>query len=715
MDFLQDPFGGKTLFSLKEGRSILPWVGGKGKGVILLYERGFPVPETLFYIPSGRKEPFPLKGVEKILGRGPFFVRSSFLYEDEVSTSFAGLFRTVPHVPLEELPSAVEEVLRSYEGVSSTYSNRSSIGSVLIQREIIPFWSGVFFTRSPGTLFGFYRLEAVKGYGEALVSGKEKPWIVEGHPRKKRWKKRIPSPLKKVLSYLLSHRNEFESITGGPADLEWVLTHKGEIYIVQIRPVLERKKEVYSSTLAEEFWCGEVSPLMFSLVGKAIEEVMLLEPFTVLLPSLKPPLLILRKGKVYVRVDPLVSALVRLPFWAVSEDVLRHFPSWIRERFMEEQKEYRPWLPPEIVTAFFRFVKARFPWFPFFQPLVFPFLKRKADLFLSLPVPDRKEDLIGEIDLLVEELKNSLRYVVWGMVYCYLLLPMWIRWIGEEKWERIATSFFRSLPLDALPAFLNDLRKLKNTLGKGKEEGKEISTFLRRWGHRPSDRDLRSLRLEEDRNLLFRLLKLSEDGKPPDPPWWHFFLSIRDFFWIPPGWIVRLYLGFREGMRDLSDRYLWAIRKRILRLQELESISDPFLFSWEKGKGFVPFREDTVEGEFYEGKEREETVTMRGLGVGTGEAEGIVIPIENFSPENCKEKIVAGLYLEPTYSLFLRNAKGGIFAYGGILSHGAVLAREFGVPVVVGVGEEGVRSLLGKKVKISGKTGEISVLEEEKN
>jgi pyruvate,water dikinase len=48
---------------------------------------------------------------------------------------------------------------------------------------------------------------------------------------------------------------------------------------------------------------------------------------------------------------------------------------------------------------------------------------------------------------------------------------------------------------------------------------------------------------------------------------------------------------------------------------------------------------------------------------------------------------------------------------GGMMTHGAVVAREYGIPAVVGVDRATQRLATGQLIRVDGSTGRIAVLE----
>jgi pyruvate,water dikinase len=61
--------------------------------------------------------------------------------------------------------------------------------------------------------------------------------------------------------------------------------------------------------------------------------------------------------------------------------------------------------------------------------------------------------------------------------------------------------------------------------------------------------------------------------------------------------------------------------------------------------------------------------------------------------------------------LFLKCA-GVVMETGGILSHGAIVAREFGLPAVVGIPDVHRRLQTGQRLRVDGNSGKITLLEE---
>jgi phosphoenolpyruvate synthase (EC 2.7.9.2) len=49
---------------------------------------------------------------------------------------------------------------------------------------------------------------------------------------------------------------------------------------------------------------------------------------------------------------------------------------------------------------------------------------------------------------------------------------------------------------------------------------------------------------------------------------------------------------------------------------------------------------------------------------------------------------------------------------GGLLTHGTVVAREYGIPAVVGISEVTQKIKTGQKIRVDGNNGYVMVIEE---
>jgi phosphohistidine swiveling domain-containing protein len=95
-----------------------------------------------------------------------------------------------------------------------------------------------------------------------------------------------------------------------------------------------------------------------------------------------------------------------------------------------------------------------------------------------------------------------------------------------------------------------------------------------------------------------------------------------------------------------------------------------------------------------------------GIGAGGGRGAGSVHVVDDGRPPDGAVLVVG--HLEPHLAPLLPSLSGLVAETGSPLSHLAILAREYGVPVVVGVPDARVRYPTGTHVVVDGTTGEVT-------
>ncbi|MCS7161582.1 MAG: PEP-utilizing enzyme, partial [Gemmatales bacterium] len=102
-----------------------------------------------------------------------------------------------------------------------------------------------------------------------------------------------------------------------------------------------------------------------------------------------------------------------------------------------------------------------------------------------------------------------------------------------------------------------------------------------------------------------------------------------------------------------------------------------------------------------------------GIAVSPGMGEGPAWVLRTPRPET--HSIPRGYVLvcpstDPAWVPLFLNASALVMETGGILSHGAIVAREFGLPAVVGITEACQRFRTGQRLRVNGNTGEVHLL-----
>ncbi|HEX7433196.1 MAG TPA: PEP-utilizing enzyme [Anaerolineaceae bacterium] len=66
---------------------------------------------------------------------------------------------------------------------------------------------------------------------------------------------------------------------------------------------------------------------------------------------------------------------------------------------------------------------------------------------------------------------------------------------------------------------------------------------------------------------------------------------------------------------------------------------------------------------------------------------------------------------DPSWTPLFLSAGGLILETGGMMTHGAVVAREYGIPAIVGVDQATRRLVTGQTIQMDGSTGQIVILD----
>lgn len=250
-------------------KATLSEVGGKAQSLGFLTKAGFKVPDGFVVSPGASLADIYIDPHLSRLGQGPFAVRSSGALEDSSESSLAGKYRSILAVEPASILASVSEVRES-----ARLDNGETI-AVLVQSMIDPVCAGVAFTADPVTGERDTTIvTATSGLADRLLSGQVPgdEWIVG--PGKAR---RVRSP-EGVLTSRLAKRvaavaTEIEREFGNPQDVEWAWDGK-ELWVVQARPITGLPDEVsweppapgiYSRSLRFGEWIPEpVTPLFES-------------------------------------------------------------------------------------------------------------------------------------------------------------------------------------------------------------------------------------------------------------------------------------------------------------------------------------------------------------------------------------------------------------------------------------------------------------------
>jgi rifampicin phosphotransferase len=209
--------------------------------------------------------------------------------------------------------------------------------------------------------------------------------------------------------------------------------------------------------------------------------------------------------------------------------------------------------------------------------------------------------------------------------------------------------------------------------------------------------------------------------------------------------LIRNFIGYREYPKyDIVSRY-FLLRQALLKEAELlvqanvmHEKEDIYYLTFEEFRETVctnkldyqvinkrkveyqfyekltPPRVITSDGEIIVGKYKRENLpagAIVGLPVSSGVIEGrarVILNIEDAELE--AEDILVTSFTDPSWTPLFVSIKGLVTEVGGLMTHGAVIAREYGLPAVVGV-ESATKLIKDKqRIRVNGTDGYVEIL-----
>ena len=237
---------------------------------------------------------------------------------------------------------------------------------------------------------------------------------------------------------------------------------------------------------------------------------------------------------------------------------------------------------------------------------------------------------------------------------------------------------------------------------------------------------------EKEQELLERLRALP-DGAPKAEEAKRMIDRVRTFAGYreyPKYHIVSRYFVYRQALLQEAER---LVRAGVLRENEDSSYLsfgelhdvvrtnevDDLLISqrklaFESYRALTPPRVLTSEGEVIAGayaRDELPTGALIGLPVSRGTVEGRARVILDMAEAQLEpDDILVTTYTDPSWTPLFVAIKGLVTEVGGLMTHGAVIAREYGLPAVVGV-EQATRVIRdGQRIRVHGTDGYVEVL-----
>jgi phosphohistidine swiveling domain-containing protein len=752
------------------------------------------------------------------LGTKRIAVRSSGTAEDLPGHSFAGLYSTFlgecnNEKCLEQVKCCwaslwTERVFEYRE--KNRFDHINAGMSVIIQSLIRADISGVVFTADPVTGSNDHIiLEAVKGLGENLVSGRTVPdrFVLSRYGLKVIENTIVPETnvsKQVVVSEKLAKRVsrialKIEQLMDSPQDIEWAIAN-GKVWFLQSRPVTTlqdqkswEKHQVWTNINIGEALPDAVPPMTAEALKRFFYKLVTF----------------LNIGNVSVGDNPILGQIAGRPYFNLNtlSAIVRNIPVIGRMRISDifgglkdediPKPEYLPKIKTNRLKMLFR-LPGMLIWILRSQPS-----KSRTKLSEHIARTDNlqqlnlkllsDEELIGQMFYGINDVftrAQNLGGALTCMMYFSALYQICRKWLKESEGS-IASHLLTGLgDIESAQAGLeiwrlsqllaeNDALKLLVVSNKSwyeirPEIEKTDRNFIARWerlmfrhGHHcRGEFDFSKSRWDERPDFILGMMRSyinAQDTMNPEREFGHriqerkqFTEECRKKLHNPVKRIIFNYflkqaqLGacLRENLRDDVNRRIGISRKillelgiRLTRRGLLAETNDIFFLSaeeltaihkgtqsfdirntitdrkaeFERNKLLVP--PPVVVGRFDPVKHKPESIqtdarVLTGIGVSPGIATGQARVIMSYSMEErvLPGEILIAPFTDPGWTPYFLPAAGIVVDIGGLLSHGSIVAREYGKPAVVNVGPATKIIKTGQMIQVDGNLGQVRIL-----
>ena len=743
---------------LKRINNREPLIGMKAESLVRLSEGGFLVPDG-FVITT---DEIHAVTIEKLVPYADenmeYAVRSSGTREDLAGLSFAGQYDTFLNVKgYENLLAAIEKCAGSISGERVTaYAKRANIDmsgskmAVIVQRMVHSEKSGVAF--SIDSVNGFDKtilIEAVSGLGDKLVSGLVTPdtyaynWyddaftVYNGGELTK-------GEVKKLAETVL----DIQIYYGFPVDVEWAIT--GEtIHILQSRPITAISyKSVPDEWTTADFRDGGVSStackaLMSSLYGLVFNGSFLHSLKTIkLMPKTEN--------------DSIYEVFFARPYWRLTTEktCFSKLPGYVEREIDEDMGVVPSYEGDGVVTK----TSIRSLWSGFaaltairrhIKHMEGSAGERKAELLKrfehveSLAIANKPS---GELrDIWVDFVKNDYfesEYTYFSYIFCNMILSTLFR----DKIKK----YMPSNEMMNLMVGLSDLSHMRPIyemwdMSRRPYDAVELSKFTAKYRHHSRrELDISYPNWDETPEVIDAMIadfqKLGDDYAPGALVEKQHQKYLETLARTPKKLHedvarLRTFLWWREEFRDISTKSYYLIRRLALALGQawakeglLHSADDIFFLSVsdiegqmdlakiaEKNKkyfySFVNFKNPNELGNRHVSRREriDGTMILKGVPCSGETVTATARVIKDIHDADRLEKgdILVTQCTDPAWTAIFSKISGVITETGGMLSHAAVVSREYGLACILLVKNATMVIQDGDIITMDCDTGEI--------
>ncbi len=283
----------------------------------------------------------------------------------------------------------------------------------------------------------------------------------------------------------------------------------------------------------------------------------------------------------------------------------------------------------------------------------------------------------------------------------------------------LAKPRWREDPSMLLSSILGHLRTVES--GEHRERFKKGAALAEETAQRILDRVKDSMDGEFKHSFLSRLISLYRNmgGLREN----HKFVIVLHFDIYKKALLEEAQKLVEEGgLNDKQDIFFLSLQELKALLEkrfpgDLPALLQSRKQAYEHYQKLTPPRVMTSEGEIVIGK-RDLSSFPEGAHVGTPVSPGMVegyarIVLKPETASLSPDEIMIAPFTDPGWTPLFHQAKGLVMEVGGMMTHGAVVAREYGIPAVAGI--DGATRLIrdGQRIRLDGTHGYLLVIEDD--
>jgi len=759
--------GDRTIISLDTELDASK-VGQKAATLSQLKRWGYSVP-TGWVLPPG-DDPEPLIQYLPISDSEPLVVRSSAVGEDSEEASAAGQYQSILNVTSRPaLQEAITQVLVSYNDPGAVQYRRDrelpdNSMAVVIQKQIRGVFSGVAFSRDPISQQGdAVVIEGLPGNAAGVVSGRVTPDQYRVHiPENLRGEESNLSPLVEgngdlppalIQEVAILARQLEDRYHGIPQDIEWTYDG-GQLWLLQARPITTLQP-IWTRKIAAEVIPGLIRPLTWS-INRPLTCGVWGDIFTIVLGNRAHGLdfnetATLHYSHAYFNATLLGQIFRRMGLPPESLEFLTRGAKFSKPPTSSTLRNL-----PGLLRLLSREWSLDKDFDSDYQQQFSPTLSQltaKSASELSPPA------LLERIDVILEVLKRATYYSILAPLSASLRQAV-LR-IGDTQLDNSQTPEVASLR--SLARLAEDARHLLRRspvdyesaaslfanlaeIPDGQSILEQFDQFLDRYGYlSEAATDIAVSTWKEDprpvRQLFTQFLSqpLPEATSPLSESWqaqlvqvrlnlkgrvtevysqllahlrWSFVALERiwlqsgllsepgDIFFLEFSEIRHLISGADQVLRESLPQLLQQRRSQLEQNHQLTTV--PSLVY-----GNAPPLPLAPQPSSHSSQQR-----LQGIGASSGQVEGVLRILRNLQtvPNIDRQTILVVPYTDSGWAPLLARAGGLIAEVGGRLSHGAIVAREYGIPAVMDIHNATQLLRDGQRVRIDGQLGIIEIL-----